>query len=94
MPRWIGTLFPGAADLTCGAPMAALGTLLLAWAALLTAHAVVQAGGDRTSPWFVAANAQALRLAVVVFFLAYLQGLLRLRRSWRRLGNAHPAEGR
>ena len=94
MPRWIGTIFPGAADLTCGAPMAALWTLLLAWAALLTAHALVQAGGDRTSPWFVSANAQALRLAVVVFFLAYLQGLLRLRRSWRRLGNAHPAEGR
>jgi len=94
MPRWIGTVFPGAADLACGAPTAALWTALVAWAALLAVGGLVDAASDRAAPWFTAANTQSLRLAVLVFFLAHLQGLLRLRRSWRRLGQSAIPEGR
>ncbi len=93
MPRWLGTLFPGAADLACGAPLAATGTALVAWGAVLAAGAMVGMAAERTQPWFAGANAQALRVAVLIFFLAHLQGLLRLRRSWRRLGQSIP-EGR
>jgi hypothetical protein len=68
-------------------------TALVACGAVLAAGALVSLAGARAQPWFAAANAQGLRAAVLVFFLAYLQGLLRLRRSWRRLGQSSP-EGR
>ena len=94
MPRWVGTLVPGAAHLACGAPLAALGTALLACGGVLAASAIVMAGAERGTPWFTAANTQALRLAILLFFMAHLTGLLRLRRSWRRLGRTFFMERR
>jgi len=94
MPRWVGTLVPGAAHLTCGSPLAALGTALLACGSALTAGAIVMAGAERGSPWFASADAQGLRLAILLFFLAHLMGLLRLRRSWRQLGQTLAMERR
>jgi tetratricopeptide (TPR) repeat protein len=86
-PAWTVALFPGAADLAAGAPQVSVWTALLAWAALLVASTAVHTAAQRTTPWFAAVDTQALRTAAVVFWLAYVPGLLRL---WRNRGLPAP----
>jgi Tfp pilus assembly protein PilF len=83
-PAWTAALFPGAADLAAGAPHFAAWTALLAWAALLVACAAVHSAAQRTAPWFAAVDTQALRAAALVFWLAYVPGLVRL---WHHRGS-------
>ncbi|MFQ5600330.1 MAG: hypothetical protein ACE5G2_07225 [Candidatus Krumholzibacteriia bacterium] len=87
---WLAPLFPGAADLVCGAPRAAAFAALVAWGAVLAVIAVVRAAEQPALPWYATVDVDALRLAAVVFGLAYLPGLLKLRRARRRPGRGAP----
>jgi tetratricopeptide (TPR) repeat protein len=77
--RWMAPLFPGAADLVRGTPVAALVAVACTWAAVLAAHAIVDAARLRVAPWWVDADLRALQTAAVAVCLVWLPGLLRLR---------------
>lgn len=76
---WLALLFPGGADLVAGAARRAAWTALLAWCSLLAAVALAHASAERGAPWFVSLHPAALRVALGVFWLLWLPGLLRLR---------------
>jgi tetratricopeptide (TPR) repeat protein len=77
--RWMAPVFPGAADLVRGTPVAALVAVTCTWIAILAAHAVIDTARVRAIPWWVAADLRALVAAIVAVGLLWLPGLLRLR---------------
>jgi hypothetical protein len=81
--RWMAGLFPGAADLVRGAPLAALAGTALGWTALLGVAAAVDAARLRVAPWYAGVDAPILQFGLVLFGLAWLPGLVRLRRRDR-----------
>jgi tetratricopeptide (TPR) repeat protein len=78
--RWVAPLFPGSADVARGAPFAAAGALLVAWACLVSCAALVDRArlGGAVGP--MGADGDLFRIALVIFFVAWLPGLWRSRR--------------
>jgi hypothetical protein len=81
--RWMAGLFPGAAELVRGAPFAALAAALVGWSALFAVFAAVDAARLRVAPWYAGIDTLLLQVAFAVFGLAWLPGLVRLRRRDR-----------
>jgi len=78
--RWVAPLFPGSADVARGAPFAAVGALLVAWAGLMVCAALVDRARVGGAPGPVGADGDLFRIALVGFFAAWLPGLWRSRR--------------
>jgi membrane protein YdbS with pleckstrin-like domain len=87
---WLALVFPGGADLVTGETRRAAWTALLAWCAVLAAVALSHASAARSTPWFVSLHPVALRVALGVFWLLWLPGLLRLRHHRPRRDPAIP----
>jgi tetratricopeptide (TPR) repeat protein len=81
--RWVAGLFPGAADLVRGAPIAAAVSVLAAWSGLLVAAALLDAARLAGAPWYLALDFRALQLAGIVVGGLWLAGLYRLRQRER-----------
>ena len=77
--RWVAPLFPGAADLVRGAPLAAVLAVTAAWIAIGAAAAAVDGARLRSEVWYVTANVRLLQAAAVGMGMLWLPGLLRLR---------------
>lgn len=93
--RWVAPLFPGAADLVRGAPVAAVFAVAAAWVLLGTAAATVESARLHSEAWYVTANARLLQAAGVCVGILWLPGLLRLRGRERdaRVVRRTPATG-
>jgi tetratricopeptide (TPR) repeat protein len=89
-PAWATALFPGAADLARGAPLAAAFSALVAWGALFVGVSFARGALQAPEPSIRSANLPLVGAAAVIFVLAYIPGLVRLRRRRRHGGPVIP----